>query len=86
MKCIQLDWSSGRLDVTVRSFTSAVEMLPVTFRPLSTTATELKPSLFISVSASARGLSALSVGKLSATGFLVATCSRQILLDGNNLL
>ena len=38
---------------------SAVEMLPTTFNPWSTTATEVRPSLFMSVKASASGASEL---------------------------
>jgi hypothetical protein len=48
MKWIQEDVNSGKLLELVRSLTSAVEMFPITFRALSTTATLVSPSLLIS--------------------------------------
>ncbi len=59
IKCMHVFLSRGRLAAFVRCLTSAVEMLPATFKPLSTTATEVRPSLLISVRASARLESAL---------------------------
>jgi hypothetical protein len=61
-KCSVVFFSNGRLAAFVRRRTSAVEMLPTTLRPLSTTATELRPSELMRVRASARGESALSDG------------------------
>lgn len=62
MKCMQVDWRSGMEAAEVRRRTSAVEMLPTTLEPLSTTATEVRPSLDMSTRASARGASALHGG------------------------
>ena len=60
MKCMQEDWRRGMEAALVKCLRSAVDMLPTTLRPLSTTAIEVKPSLDIRVRASARGASALA--------------------------
>jgi len=52
---------SGKLLELVRSLTSAVEIFPMTFKALSTTATLVSPSLLINCSASDNGLSPLIV-------------------------
>lgn len=59
MKCIQVDCSRGMEAAEVRRRVSAVEMLPTTLKPLSTTARDVRPSLDISTRASARVASAL---------------------------
>lgn len=59
IKCMQDDCSKGALAALVRSLTSTVEILPTTLRPLSTTATLVRPSLYIKVKASANSLSQL---------------------------
>jgi hypothetical protein len=59
MKCMQVDWRSGREAAEVSRRTSALEMLPTTLEALSITATEVRPSLDMSIRASARGASAL---------------------------
>src|SRR3569833_3279836 len=55
IKCIHVDSSSGRLAADVSCLISTVEMLPVTFKPLSTPATDVRPSSFMRIRASARG-------------------------------
>lgn len=67
---MQEDCSRGKLATDVRCWTSLVEMLPTTFSPLSTTATDVRPSLFISVRASERGRSALWGKEDKLEGFL----------------
>jgi hypothetical protein len=62
MKCRQEDLRSGRLLILVRCLTSAVEMLPMTFMALSTTATLVRQSSFIRRRASVRVLSPLLLG------------------------
>lgn len=81
MKFIQDEFRSGALDVLVRCRTSLVEMLPTTLRPLSTTATLVRPSLCISVSASDRGASELR--RLGQELFRRFTIN---LLNGNDVL
>lgn len=53
--------SKCALELLVKCRTSLVEILPTTFRPLSTTATLVRPSLFIRVRASDKGESELSL-------------------------
>ena len=55
MKWVQVFRRRGREDDFVRSLTSTVEILPMTFLPLSTTAIDEIPSLRSKVSASVRG-------------------------------
>lgn len=59
MKCMQVLRSRGREDDFVRSFTSTVEILPITLRALSSTASDETPSFMRSVRASVKGLSPL---------------------------
>lgn len=61
MKWMQEFVRSGRLLELVRSLTSAVEIFPITFKALSTTAMLVSPSLLINWSASDKGLSPLHV-------------------------
>jgi len=58
-KCMQVDFSNGKLEELVSSFTSAVDMFPTTLFALSTTGTLVRPSLLMSWSASVKGLSPL---------------------------
>jgi hypothetical protein len=59
MKCIHEALRRGALDVLVRCRTSFVDIFPMTFCPLSTTATLVRPSSFMSVRASDSGESEL---------------------------
>jgi hypothetical protein len=59
MKWMQVLRSRGREEDFVNSFTSTVEMLPITLRLWSTTGSEETPSLRRSVRASERGRSPL---------------------------
>jgi len=59
IKWIQLPCRRGRLLVLVSSFTSAVDMFPMTLLALSITASDVSPSSLIKVSASVNGRSPL---------------------------
>lgn len=89
IKCMQDDCNSGKLVREVRCWTSLVEMLPTTLSPLSTTATDVKPSLFINVRTSESGRSALLEKRTKLASFATSVYSRvkdgQV-LDGDNFL
>lgn len=74
---MQLSRRRGALAALVRCLTSTVEMLPTTFLALSTTATLVKPSVFIRIRASASGVSELedNVSRLLTKSEEIASCA-----------
>lgn len=87
-KCIQVDCSRGMEAAEVSRRVSAVEMLPTTLEPLSTTAIEVRPSWDMRTRASAREASELG-GDVSTVQTVIRTRGERearAVLDSDDLL